>query len=255
MRLTVLSGAGSPLSRELREGSLTIGRATDCDIVVEDQFVSHHHAQIDINAAGVSIIDLGSTNGTYVDGEVVSTRRPLGPRSEIHIGGAALRLSGEAPTTLMRAVPSHDPTLAPTAPATVPAPGPQPAAPQYGIRDAGVVAESGDINLDGYNVAGRDLYLQEGFKLTTKMRTHAKNYVRLGVGMFLAGFATFGYFVMTWNSKIFDAVRNAAPDAQPNLPSPYPWLSLGVLLAFAGVVLVVVGLLIPRERVVTRQGR
>ena len=251
MRVIVLAGPASPPSRELSDGSLTIGRAPDCDIVIEDQFVSHHHAQIDVTAAGASIIDLGSTNGTYVDGEVVSARRPLGPRSEIRIGGTALGLSGEPPTTMMPAVPAHDPTLAPTAPA----PGPRPAAPQYAVRDVGAVAQRGDINLEGGNVAGRDLYLQEGFKLTTKMRAYAKNCIRLGVVMFLAGFATFGYFLATWNSKIFDAVRNASPDAQPNLPSPYPWLPLGMLLAFAGIVFVVVGLLIPRDRIVTRPGR
>jgi hypothetical protein len=246
MWLTVFSDAASPESRALSTGSLTIGRGADCDIVLDDQFVSSHHARLDIDTRGVSITDLGSRNGTYVGQEIVKTNHALEPGSEVRVGNSTLRISAEQPTSVGPGIAVHR-----DAPAVVP----QPPAAGTGLGNVGAIADHGDVNLDGYNVAGRDIYLQEGFKLTTKMRASAKTCIRLGVIVALAGFATFGYFVLTWNSKIFDAVRNSSTDAQPNLPSPYPWLPLGLALSFAGIVLVVVGLLIPRDRIVKRQGR
>jgi hypothetical protein len=67
------------------------------------------------------------------------------------------------------------------------------------------------------------------------------------------GLRAFGYFVITWNNKIFDAVTDPSSDPPSNLPSPLPWLPLGALLMFTGLVLVVAGLLIPRDRIVTRR--
>lgn len=48
-----------------------IGRGSDCDIVIDDPGVSRHHLEIDITPRGVIARDLGSTNGTYVEGHLV----------------------------------------------------------------------------------------------------------------------------------------------------------------------------------------
>lgn len=48
-----------------------IGRGSDCDIVIDDPGVSRHHLEIDITPKGVVARDLGSTNGTYVEGHLV----------------------------------------------------------------------------------------------------------------------------------------------------------------------------------------
>jgi len=48
-----------------------IGRAPDNDFVLSDPLVSAHHARIEWNDDGVLITDLGSTNGTFVEGQRV----------------------------------------------------------------------------------------------------------------------------------------------------------------------------------------
>ncbi len=48
-----------------------LGRGSDCDIIIDDQGVSRRHLEIDITPNGVIARDLGSTNGTYVEGHKV----------------------------------------------------------------------------------------------------------------------------------------------------------------------------------------
>jgi hypothetical protein len=52
----------------LRREILTIGRALDNDIVVDSAEVSRHHARIEHRPSGFTLVDLGSTNGTSVNG-------------------------------------------------------------------------------------------------------------------------------------------------------------------------------------------
>lgn len=51
--------------------NLVIGRDPDCDLVVDDQATSGHHAAIRWNQAGATIFDLESTNGIYVNGRKI----------------------------------------------------------------------------------------------------------------------------------------------------------------------------------------
>lgn len=65
--ITVLSGVslGDVFRFDLEDGkSLTIGRAQECDIVLQDAVVSRKHAKIEARANGFYIVDLGSTHGT-----------------------------------------------------------------------------------------------------------------------------------------------------------------------------------------------
>ena len=48
-----------------------IGRSTDADIVLDDAWVSRRHAEVHLIDGRARVIDLGSTNGTFVDGERV----------------------------------------------------------------------------------------------------------------------------------------------------------------------------------------
>lgn len=47
---------------------LTIGRGSDCDLVIDEAEMSRHHAVIETTAAGIRLRDLGSANGTFVNG-------------------------------------------------------------------------------------------------------------------------------------------------------------------------------------------
>jgi hypothetical protein len=61
-------------SRFLEDRRLTIGRASGNDIRLEDPSVSKLHAQVEVIGQDHILLDLGSSNGTYVNGERVSRR-------------------------------------------------------------------------------------------------------------------------------------------------------------------------------------
>jgi len=75
----------------LRDGPLTIGRRSDNDIALLDLEVSRRHARIDYVAPQYYISDLGSTNGTRVNGRPVDGRWPLRSGDIIEVGTTRLR--------------------------------------------------------------------------------------------------------------------------------------------------------------------
>jgi ABC-type multidrug transport system ATPase subunit/ABC-type multidrug transport system permease subunit len=79
-------------------GELNVGRAPENDIVIEHESVSRQHASIRPVRGGYAITDLGSRNGTRLNGERFSGEsRPLASGDTVTIGGEALRfLAGEA---------------------------------------------------------------------------------------------------------------------------------------------------------------
>lgn len=62
---------------EIREGHYVLGRNLECDIVLNDSNVSRRHAEFTCAAGEVAIRDLGSTNGTRVNGVVVTGEQIL----------------------------------------------------------------------------------------------------------------------------------------------------------------------------------
>lgn len=89
-RLTVSTGpAGGPY--ELRDRTYVIGRSPACDIVVNDPSVSGRHARLIPDVVGFRLSDLGSTNGTSVDGEKLTAGdRVLKGGEKITFGDAVL---------------------------------------------------------------------------------------------------------------------------------------------------------------------
>jgi hypothetical protein len=59
----------------LIDGTVTVGRSEDSDIFLVDPSVSRNHATLEVDGDGVIVHDLGSTNGTYVNGERVNSAR------------------------------------------------------------------------------------------------------------------------------------------------------------------------------------
>jgi hypothetical protein len=81
---------GQPVSRlNVRPGTIRLGRSLDNDIVLPDDKVSRHHGQISIRLGMLVYTDLGSTNGSYLNGAAV-TEIALGPGDVLQLGGSTV---------------------------------------------------------------------------------------------------------------------------------------------------------------------
>lgn len=74
------------------DGPVLLGRAEDADLVLEDDYASGRHARLFPQGTRWFLEDLGSTNGTYVDGDPVTRALPLGPGSALRIGKTVMVL-------------------------------------------------------------------------------------------------------------------------------------------------------------------
>lgn len=88
----------------LMNGANIIGRAPDATIPIESPGVSRHHARIVVSEAEATLEDLGSKNGTYVNGKRITAPRRLSGEDEIRIGAIALRFRIAPPTTPTQSV-------------------------------------------------------------------------------------------------------------------------------------------------------
>ncbi len=74
------------------EGVVLIGRSPECDLSVLDTYISSRHARVINDDGDLSIEDLGSTNGTYVNEELVRGRVHLAKGDVVQVGGVLLEV-------------------------------------------------------------------------------------------------------------------------------------------------------------------
>ncbi len=81
-------------TRVVVDRSLMIGRAPDCELTLSDQMISWHHARVEDRGDGFALYDLGSTNGTTVNGET-KAEFLLKPNDRIVFGATAVSFEKE----------------------------------------------------------------------------------------------------------------------------------------------------------------
>jgi hypothetical protein len=81
----------APWRLAISSGRLRVGRALDNDLVLPDDRVSRHHGQFSVRFGTLVYVDLGSTNGSFVNGVRV-TEIALGPSDVVQLGGSALTI-------------------------------------------------------------------------------------------------------------------------------------------------------------------
>jgi FhaA, N-terminal domain/FHA domain len=87
--LVVTTDGQAAVRFELDGPLITIGRATDNDIIVDDPIASRHHCQLKLQHGAYGFVDLGSRNGSTVNGQPVS-EVALGPGDMIRIGSTTI---------------------------------------------------------------------------------------------------------------------------------------------------------------------
>jgi hypothetical protein len=89
-----LSVAGHDI--DLIPGEKLVGRAPDCDLIIDDPLVSRQHARIWCDGKDVVLVDLGSRNGSRVNGTLIRQPTILENGDRIQIGGRELLFSQES---------------------------------------------------------------------------------------------------------------------------------------------------------------
>jgi len=79
----------------LGKDAVIIGRLAECDIAFDDSNVSRRHAEIKVLAGGYAVNDLGSTNGTKVNGVTISFERALRDGDIISVGSHSIRYEAQ----------------------------------------------------------------------------------------------------------------------------------------------------------------
>jgi DNA-binding NtrC family response regulator len=93
--IEVTGGAERGLKLDLEAAAVVVGRAPECDLVLADDAVSWRHCSLELCTDRVRVRDLGSHNGTYLDGrKIESALAEAGSR--VQVGQTTLRLTGNA---------------------------------------------------------------------------------------------------------------------------------------------------------------
>ncbi len=91
-QLIIVEGPNEGRSFDLG-GASVLGRDTSAGIVLEDPEASRRHASVSAEGSTLAIEDLGSTNGTFVNGAQIGGRERLGDGDVVKIGGTELRVA------------------------------------------------------------------------------------------------------------------------------------------------------------------
>lgn len=85
-QLVISEGKEAGREFEFDQDSVLIGRTAECDVILYEAGVSRKHARIQMEDAGIFIEDLGSSNGTKVNGETISKKQQLKGGDSISMG-------------------------------------------------------------------------------------------------------------------------------------------------------------------------
>lgn len=106
-KLQVFLESAAPVSHEIADGKTTVGRVADNDLQIDDVSVSSHHAEIVERDGAFVLKDLGSTNGTELNGAPV-TESLLSPGDEIRFGNIRALFLEEELMDEVRTIPEQE---------------------------------------------------------------------------------------------------------------------------------------------------
>lgn len=156
-QLHVVAGPDAGGVHLLHGGRIDIGRSADADVPLDDPDVSRLHCAVTVAADGrVSVADLGSTNGTTLDGTRVGERPVrLAPRALLRVGESALRLARAGDGAAVReTVPDGEGHVRVLGAPEEPLPGPAETAPHTRVADGDDSAPVASDTHHGFGTAG-----------------------------------------------------------------------------------------------------
>jgi predicted component of type VI protein secretion system len=113
--LQVVRGRSASTTLKLADGVTSIGRHDDCLIRIKSSQVSRRHCELFEASDKLTIRDLGSSNGTFVNGKKVTGQQALKPGDELTVGAVTLRVAKIGQAAVAPASPISKPKAADTA--------------------------------------------------------------------------------------------------------------------------------------------
>lgn len=92
-KLIVASGKSAGRSIAIKRNRLLIGRAEECDVRPLSEDVSRRHCEVLVGPAEVWVADLGSRNGTFVNGQRISEKTKVVDGDIVRVGALELKVS------------------------------------------------------------------------------------------------------------------------------------------------------------------
>lgn len=121
-KLTLLLGRRVMQAYDFKQASIIVGRDESADVLIDNPSVSRRHAEIRLDDSGWVVEDLGSSNGTYFQGQKIAGPRSIGLGDEIGFGKFSIvfgKALGEGEVPVAKPSPMADrpaPTKQPSMP-------------------------------------------------------------------------------------------------------------------------------------------
>jgi len=253
---------------ELTTDYLTVGREPTCHVCLDDPHVSRTHAALQRRGGTVYVQDLGSSGGTFVNGNP-TRRAELRQGDVVSFASVQARFEAAAPVTAetqampRQAEPGADTASPPTRSASpggasVAAERPEPNPSEFqpakqvrydiGQQDAQVIS---NVARDQYNahiqqvIQQRDSFLRD----VARTKTKARWLVWLGLVLFVAGFALFAVADLNFLKQIASDIQSTSPPPPPSNPFGPPIFGipsglLGWAIAAIGAIMLLIGIVL-----------
>jgi hypothetical protein len=120
-KLTLLLGRRVMQAYDFKQESIIVGREEGTDVVIDNPSVSRRHAEIRLTDDGWVVEDLGSSNGTFIDGRKIDDAHSIGLGDEIGFGKFSIifgKALGEGEVPIAKPAPTFD--RPPTPPRSAP---------------------------------------------------------------------------------------------------------------------------------------
>lgn len=219
MTTTALVGLDGPLAGrrfDLGQGYLLVGRSPESGLHLNDPHVSRRHAGLIVEGFRAWVEDLGSTEGTFLNGEPVHGRRELRRGDVLRFAGVTMRVDGGGPSGAAR-------------------------------FDVGGQIAAGSIN----NVAGHQIqYIQQQreslLREVAAARTRGRWLIGFGFLLVVVGFAMFAGGILHFLSTVAHGIESGSTEPPSDLLGPdifgVPSSLVGWALAALGSFLIIIGI-------------
>lgn len=174
-KLVILNQGMTGRAHDLKSERTTVGRVEDNAFQIADPSVSSHHCEVLLRGAEIVIHDLGSTNGSFINGAQI-TESVLKPGQTLRLGQVELKLEADGMTAT-----AAPPTAAtPAAPAPVPSPATAP--PPKKPMEATMVVPRG-VSLDQLEQGGRKAGFDTASTVFKKKKNKTGQYFWIAAGV------------------------------------------------------------------------